>query len=337
MVIKRKTLLNKILREFLIVLAIWAIIFIYLVAYPHPFAAWIWVCIIPYSYFFFLINLYWLIPASEKKNKSVITYVLELLSAAIIFSFPFLAISASMDVESFTSSIFSFGIATIISLALAWLIYLHNKDQIQELIYLKKQLIKTNSNLQLLRSQINPHFLFNALNTFYGMAIRENAVKTSDGIQRLGDMMRFMLKDNQKDQIPLASEIGYLKDYIYIQQLRLAASENIQLIVNINEPSNKYLIAPMLLIPFVENAFKHGIRLQERSWVDVALYCNEEILNFEVRNSLHAKINSDTERASTGMGLENVTERLKLLYPNKYKLQISKNETAYIIRLTLDL
>lgn len=337
MIIK-SPLLGKILKEFLLVLAVWLVIFIFLVAErPNLFVVLLWIAIIPYGYFFFLINLYWLIPLFERKKQKIITYITELVPAVIIIAFPFLIIGMMLHLYSLSSLILLFAAMTIISLGTSWLVYLYNKEQIQQLIHLKKELGKATSNLQSLRSQVNPHFLFNALNTFYGMAIRENALKTSDGIQRLGDMMRFMLQDNQKDQIPLASEIKYLKDYIYIQQLRLAESENIQLTVNINEPSREYFIEPMLLIPFVENAFKHGIRLQEKSWVGIELYCNDGSLTFEVHNSLHPKINNDMERASTGIGLENVKERLKLLYPNKHKLAISENENEYNIHLVLNL
>src|SRR5699024_2873832 len=141
----------------------------------------------------------------------------------------------------------------------------------------------------------------------------------------------------QKDRIPLGTEIHYLKNYIYIQQLRLAESENIQLTIDIDEPSHEYFIAPMLLIAFVENAFKHGVRLQEKSWIKVSLYEQNKVLHFNVRNSLHLQSNDDTEQNSTGIGLENVRERLNLLYPDKHHLDINKNAGEYIVHLTLNL
>jgi LytS/YehU family sensor histidine kinase len=327
------------LKEFIIVLLVWMIVAVLLVGIGkgHPSLILIWICLLPFGYFFYLINLYWLIPAFEKKKKKMAAYIVELIPAAVIPAFPFLLIAANMGYYTFSLLIFSFMITMMASLAVTWFIYLRNKEQIQQLLYLKKELGKSASSLQLLRSQINPHFLFNALNTLYGMAIKENAVKTGDGIQRLGDMMRFMLRNNQKDLILLASEISYLKDYIYIQQLRLAVSENMQLTVNIREPEDEYFIAPMLLIPFVENAFKHGVRLQEKSWISITLHSQDRILHFEVRNSLHSKVNADIEKTSTGIGLENVRERLNLLYPGKHHLVISKHESEYIACLILTL
>lgn len=336
---RRKTLPGRILKELVIVLLVWIVVTAILipVGSQAPLVILFWICFFPFGYFLYLINLYWLIPAYEKKHKKKITYVLEQIPAAIIIAFPFLMIGSALDHYKLSLLIPLFLLAAVASCGISWFIYSRNKDKIKQLLYLRKELGRTTSSLQFLRSQINPHFLFNALNTLYGMALKENAVKTSDGIQRLGDMMRFMLRDNQKEMIPLSGEVSYIKDYIYIQQLRLADSANMKLSVNIREPEVEYAIVPMLLVPFVENAFKHGVRLQEKSWISLELYVEDGVLHFEVRNSMHADFNADTNNTSTGIGLENVKERLSLLYPQKHQLIIQTNQNEHRIQLTITL
>src|SRR3546814_9885462 len=126
-------------------------------------------------------------------------------------------------------------------------------------------------------------------------------------------MMRFMLQENQQDEILIEREISYLKDYLHIQKLRLAQSDEITVEVKINETPCPHSIAPMLLIPFVENAFTHGISLQKKSWVKLALLCDDDCLQFDVYNIIPRKNLQDPERQSTAIGMENVKQRLQLL------------------------
>lgn len=218
---------------------------------------------------------------------------------------------------------------------LCWLLYQQRKDKIIQLRGMETALAKSNADLQFLRSQINPHFLFNALNTLYGTALKENAEHTAEGIQKLGDMMRFMLHENNLDSIPMDKEIEYLKNYIALQKLRTQSSPDILIEDNIDEARCNRNIAPMLLIPFVENAFKHGISLKEKSWINIKLECAETIISFEVRNSIHKRFEADTEKDKSGIGLKNVAERLKLLYPAKHELNVSEDKNEFIVRLII--
>ena len=118
-----------------------------------------------------------------------------------------------------------------------------------QLRIVEKELVKSKADIQFLRSQINPHFLFNVLNTLYGTALQENAERTAEGIQRLGDMMRFMLHENNLDFIRMNKEVEYLRNYIALQKLRTQSSPDIIIEDNINEQNCNYQIAPMLLIP----------------------------------------------------------------------------------------
>lgn len=219
---------------------------------------------------------------------------------------------------------------------ICWFLSRSRKKQQQTVVTLKKALGRSAADLDFLRSQINPHFLFNALNTLYGTALQEEAARTSEGIQKLGDMMRFMLHDNHQEKIPLDKEVAYLQNYIALQRLRVLSSPDILIEVNIDESQCQHEIAPMLLIPFVENAFKHGISLRHRSRIVISLSCTAEQIFFDVYNSVHPRPENDPEREGMGIGLNNVKERLALLYPQRHELSIRQTATEFFIHLTID-
>ncbi len=226
----------------------------------------------------------------------------------------------------------------IIVIPAAWNIYKNrNAKKDEEIKTLKTELGKSDANLNFLKSQINPHFLFNALNTLYGTALQENAERTGEGIQKLGDMMRFMLQENMQDKILLSRDIDYLKNYILLQKLRVSASSIIIIETQIEDYTGQLMIAPMLLIPFVENAFKHGISLLYPSHIKVTLQTDAGTLYFDVHNSIHIRSENDPEKDSSGIGLENVKQRLTLLYPNRHDLIIRENAKEFFIHLTLQL
>ncbi|WP_337044874.1 sensor histidine kinase [Emticicia sp. 17c] len=205
----------------------------------------------------------------------------------------------------------------------------------KEKTQLRKLFNQKTAELSMLRSQINPHFLFNALNTLYAVSLKENAEKTADGIQKLGDMMRFMLNENNQDRIPLSKEIEYLQNYIEIQQMRIAESDNIEIKVNIQPTDRQIFIAPMLLNPFIENAFKHGISFRHPSWIYITLTSDDTRLYFKVHNSFYSKSETDPEKDNNGIGLENVKKRLDLIYKNRYTLDIQQSEQDFFVSLTV--
>jgi two-component system, LytTR family, sensor kinase len=171
----------------------------------------------------------------------------------------------------------------------------------------------------------------------YGTAIQEKAERTSEGVQKLGDMMRFMLRENMQEKISLSREIDYLENYIALQRLRTDNNPVIQIQTSIDTQQTIYQIAPMLLIPFVENAFKHGISFREPSYIKVSLEIKDKTLYFGVSNSRHDRNGSDPEKDKSGIGLENVQQRLKLLYPNRHDLQIRDTPAEFFIHLTIQL
>jgi LytS/YehU family sensor histidine kinase len=152
----------------------------------------------------------------------------------------------------------------------------------------------------------------------------------------LGDMMRFMLQENNLDAIPMEKELGYLRNYIALQKMRIPVNANIVVEDNIEEARCKRQIAPMLLIPFVENAFKHGIRFEKKSWVSIDLNCEKDRIVFEVRNSLHPGKADNMEKDHSGIGLGNVKERLRILYPDQYSLKLAETETEFVATLIIN-
>ncbi|AEL27947.1 sensor histidine kinase [Cyclobacterium marinum] len=193
------------------------------------------------------------------------------------------------------------------------------------------------ANLSFLKSQINPHFLFNALNTLYGTALMENAEKTADGVQKLGDMMRFMIHENQQDKIPLKREIAYVKNYLDLQMLRFENEENLSVDFKLPKDECEGQIAPMLLIPFVENAFKHGISTKNKSWIRINLRCMEGTVHLDLVNSIHPKKITDDPKDESGIGLENVRKRLEHYYSGKFSLSTISNESEFFVHFSLQL
>ncbi|TSD64846.1 histidine kinase [Inquilinus sp. KBS0705] len=339
----RQTLRSKVIREVIITLSIWGVLFIpvwgFLMA-TNPGLSVIYVVGLPFCFIIYFVNLYALIPyyKSEKKVSGLVYFGLLML---LVIGAGFLEIMFLMAFAWRFSYmgylVYVWAIPAVLTIGLSWRVYQANEDTYRQLVSLQSKLGASNANLQFLRSQINPHFLFNALNTLYGTALTEQAEKTGEGIQKLGDMMRFMLHENNQDSIPLSRDIEYLHNYIDLQNLRIALSDNIKIKADITDEYSDFNIAPMLLIPFIENAYKHGISFKQASWITVSLQVAGNVLQLDVYNSLHPEKDNDPERQRSGIGLENVKQRLQLLYPNRHELVIRQNTNEFFIHLTLHL
>lgn len=291
---------------------------------------------LPPTFLVFMVNTYKVFPANRsgrfwQQRMPGYTFLY-----ALLCTFPFfLAAGFGATTQATTGFFICLAIQLLITTPLSWLLFRERKDRILQLRNVQKDLVQTKADLQLLRSQINPHFLFNALNTLYGTALREQAPNAAAGIQKLGDMMRFMLHDNLLDAIPLEREVDYLRNYIELQMLRIQDQPDMYIDHALPDHPCMGLIAPMLLIPFVENAFKHGISLRRSSWINIRLACGNGPLRFEVRNSIHPQPHNDPERTQSGIGLQNVRERLALLYPGRHVLDIADNGFEFSIALTI--
>lgn len=195
--------------------------------------------------------------------------------------------------------------------------------------------VQLNTEVKFLKSQVNPHFLFNTLNNLFSMAQKKGNDDLADGISKLSGMMRYMIYESNVESVPLMKEIEYLEDCILLNKLRYADKEAI---VKFDYPSETdgIVIAPMLFIPFVENAFKHGVVIGQSSNIDISLSADGDELTFTCINADHShvqKMNGD----SSGVGLDNVRRRLELLYPGKHQLQITKADNQYQVELKINL
>ena len=282
-----------------------------------------------------LCNLYWIFPLKGEDSIFKRKVYLRLLFSTFICTAPFMVAVIPAHGTIVPIILFAWILQLLVTTPLSWLLYRLRKDKILQLRGLEKELGKSKADLRFLRSQINPHFLFNTLNTLYGTSLQEGAGRTAEGIQKLGDMMRFMLHENNQDQIPMDREIEYLKNYISLQKLRTESSPSILIEDRIDGGSCNHMIAPMLLIPFVENAFKHGISLQEKSWINIRLDCTEKHIHFEVRNSVHSRHKEDPEETRSGIGMKNVIHRLKLAYGGRHEFYVHGDEKEFFVQLVI--
>lgn len=276
------------------------------------------------------LNLYWIFPL--KGDRSFLHSAI--LSRLLLSSFAF-ALPAFVFFDFFRFFLLFGFFQLLVVTPLSWLLYQRRRERILQLRGLEKALIRSKADLQFLRSQINPHFLFNALNTLYATALLEGSERAAAGIQKLGDMMRFMLHENNRDFILMDREIEYLENYIALQKLRIPATSAISIETHIDKDLSPRRIAPMLFIPFVENAFKHGISLNERSWIKIRFAGDERYIRFEVRNSIHAREANDPEKESSGIGLKNVLARLKLLYPGRFEFSAREEGNEFVVQLAV--
>lgn len=190
---------------------------------------------------------------------------------------------------------------------------------------------KVRSELQFLKTQLNPHFLFNSLNAIYSLSVKKSA-NASEAIISLSELMRYMLYETNKDFVPLGKELEYIKNYVHLQRLRLSDSENV--ILKISGEEKGKVIPPLLFISFIENAFKWGTDFKGQTNVDINLLIKEESIKMHVINS---KGTHREKSKNSGVGLENIKNRLNLLYPDSYNLLVENGEKSYSVSLTLNL
>ena len=214
--------------------------------------------------------------------------------------------------------------AVLIRLAIDW----------YEAQKLKNELITRNqaSELALLRSQINPHFLFNTLNNIYSLVYKKSD-DAPEAVMKLSSIIRYMLYDATSDQVLLEKEIEYLKSFIELQKLRLRQQDFVEL--TIEGDANDRTIAPMLLIAFVENAFKHASKNSPVPGIRISLGIEPRKIVFTVTNHIR-KSTENPGDATGGIGLHNLQRRLDLLYPGKHSLVITENQDIFTVNLTID-
>ena len=231
------------------------------------------------------------------------------------------------DMITITITALVLGISTSITTIQKW-----QKDQ---QLRLELEQDKVSSELSFLKAQINPHFFFNTLNNIYALTMI-NADVAGKAIHQLSRMMRYLLYDTQQGHTLLSQEIAFVKDYISLMQLRL--TDMVKVSFDIPGSLNDIPLAPMIFLPFVENAFKHGVSATVQSHIAIKIEQDGKLLHLKVDNSI-IKDRSISLDTNSGIGMVNTRRRLDLLYPGKYQLDINEQAASnkYSVHLTLDL
>ena len=272
--------------------------------------------------FIFYINVFFLTSILFLK-KDYFKYCLSIILLSSIYFFAIWSFGYLKFDNNLYVIIWSLSLASIILISTTYG-YLRLKSKESKLKFIDQE-----TELQLLKSQVNPHFLFNTLNTLYATALNENAPKSAESIAKLASLIRYMQEDITKDYIPLANEIKYLEDYIAIQKLRCEVIPSIK--THFSNIENQY-ISPGLFIPFVENAFKYGIDPSKPSKLSVSVVCVEGKVKFECVNSYDDSFKTYYKEQGFGLGIANAKQRLKLIYPKKHLIEINKeNQTFSVI------
>lgn len=205
------------------------------------------------------------------------------------------------------------------------------KSSERRLVEIKNEQLSTELNF--LRSQISPHFLFNTLNSLFSIAQRNQSEEVANGIVKISNLLRYMLYDTNVKEIPITKEIDYLRSFIELASMRFQEDE-VNVRFSVKGSLAEAHIAPMLLIPFVENAFKHGVKIGEKSNIKFELIAENNVIEFSGENRDQSGKNGSLQREA-GIGLKNVEKRLSLLYPDCSKLEYGSENGNFNFKVTI--
>lgn len=256
------------------------------------------------------------------------------IASSYFINFKFLA---SIGVGTGLQTVWNPGLAllgqfTILGTAVSIKLLKHWYQQRQEMMEMKQQ--KLSAELQLLKSQVHPHFLFNTLNNLYSFTLHESH-KAPEIVLKLSQLLRFMIYESNVPAIPLLREIAILKDYIELEKLRYGNRLDISLSFTGNLEGK--LIPPLLLLPLIENSFKHGTSRQlDQCWISLDMHVENDTMSLKLLNSLDNEY-TPANGHHKGLGLQNVKRRLELLFHGKYSFQARQEEDMFIVQLQLQL
>lgn len=283
-------------------------------------------------------NRFFLLPILVKQHKGflylVLTILLALLFSVVVYEISSVWITKASSLYEFShQKSYQYQLATVIGTLICILgpvmflkFYREEKRKREEALLLNQM------QLNSLKSQLNPHFLFNTFNTLYGISL-EFPERTPDLIMKVSQLMRYQLESNAKQCVSLEEELSFINSYIQLEKERVGYRCEITYDSKIDN-ENAYKISPMLLIAFVENAFKHGTCAIENCYVHISITVEKGKLRLQIVNSIpEKKINV----VSTRIGIQNTTERLKIIYGSDYTLDIKNNDTVYTVNLALPL
>ena len=274
----------------------------------------------------FVINSYLLIPFLAKNKKWFPYFVLVILLFLFIEWFRILANS---DVQFLGNE--NISISFVLAFAMSWL-FITTRDWFLNLRLIEKlKAANLITEIAFLKAQVDPHFMFNTLNAMYALALEEESIKTADSIIKLSTLMRYNLHDSNEAFISIEKEIDYIEKYIALQKLRL--NENNRLDVDIKLDASvtpNIKVAPLLLIPFIENAFKFSVSPSKETAIVIKIHATHNSISMEISNS----VSDNYGRPEfTGIGLQNVRKRLDLLYPKQHILTSNQSGEKYFTQL----
>jgi two-component system LytT family sensor kinase len=275
-----------------------------------------------------------------KKTKTLIALIAAGLIGITLFEsfidYSYLVNFFSSENETFSIyflyNLFVGFIILLVALSYALLKYWIQNERMKR-VFLEEKL---STEMAFLKSKINPHFLFNVLNSFYAKSLKHDVPELADGIARLAELMRYMVYETNADKVALEKEIHHLKNFVQVYQLRIAEEDEVFINFFIKGNIATVKISPMLLIPLVENAIKHSISPNSKSVIDISLEIIKNTLHFEVSNTVHG-LKNGIEDESSGFGLDNLKKRLSILYPNTHTLETKEEMGYFVSSLTLQL
>lgn len=284
---------------------------------------------------FFYFHAYVLFPVFLSKKKFGLYVAMQLSAVVFIMFMHWLLFSIIVEITDFDPRGFIlFNLYPYLFVLAASTAYRMIIDKVESDKLLKEsENVNLKTELSFLRSQVSPHFMFNVLNNMVALA-RKKSEQLEPSLIKLSSLMRYMLYEADEEKVPLEKEIEYLQSYIDLQQQRFG--KNVHVNVSMQSLDGNYEIEPMLLIPFVENAFKHGTGMIECAQIDVDLHVKNHILYFSVRNKYNTD-KQDVKDKTSGIGLTNVKRRLNLLYGANHTLLITKQDNWFVASLQLNL
>jgi sensor histidine kinase YesM len=280
----------------------------------------------------FYFNAYFLVPNLFYKRKFWAYIGTLLILFTVLFFMDSALFYAIMGGKPFNIKNFlSFNLFPVLFVLTASTAFRMVSDRVKEdRLKAEKETENLKTELSLLRSQVSPHFMFNIMNNMVALARKKSDI-LEPSLIKLSALLRYMLYETD-EKVPLQKEIEYLQSYIDLQRQRFG--NNVLIKTSMQPEDQAYEIEPMLLIPFVENAFKHGTGMIENAEIDINLQTEKHILSFSVRNKF-CDTATEVKDKSSGIGLVNVQRRLDLLYGNKYSLLITKQDNWFIVSLQL--
>lgn len=221
----------------------------------------------------------------------------------------------------------SMALGTSFEMILNWEIQRKEKIQIER--------EKMSAELSFLKSQVNPHFLFNSLNSIYALS-EQKSQRTGEAILLLSSLMRYMLYDSNTGKTEISKEIDCIENYIKLQRLRISSRDSINIQLHVTGRDLKVFIEPLILLPFIENAFKHGVSYNQKSEVLIHLTVHPDLIELHVRNTKKSTpVPENPSTTDSGIGLVNIKRRLELLYPSRHSLVISDDKEYFTIHLNI--